>query len=155
MSKTTKLADVIPFPFDRVQPSTTAAQPQPVEKRAPYTPPPVVTGSKYDPTMDIVDLAYAVKRDIKDAQRSGTLRPGRVSVRSERYSGGQSLHVTLYIDPVAFAVMDETSKRVVHVKLANIVAAYQRDASDAMVDYFDVNFYDHITVCADDSKRST
>lgn len=185
----TKPATIIPFPLDRVRPTTPSASAQPAEVMelrpttpvdrimagfraaieacamrlptptptptptlTPYTSPPAKVGSKYDRSMDITDIAIAVRRDIKQAQRDGSLMPGRVSVRSERYSGGQSLNVNFYIKPSSFMLMDSPSRQALHAKLTAIVEAYQRDAFDLMVDYFDVNFYEHIAIHADNAK---
>jgi len=125
---------------------------------------------KHEAGMDIKDIAKAVRADIKAAQKEGTLPKMKISVRTERYSGGQSLSVTIKEFPIqilniwrvkiqkenpnyfighicedhpAYEMYTPLAKKAL-AKLKEISNAYNYDGSETMVDYFDVNYYEHV-----------
>lgn len=116
-------------------------------------------GTLYQDTadLDVAAIAKLVRRDIKVAVDGGGLPAARYSVRISRFSGGQSLDVTISGQPFdAFeTVVDyqgwerrhytaEAQALVEHVK--RIVSAYNYDGSDPMTDYYDVRFYSNVSV---------
>ncbi|WUT01786.1 hypothetical protein OHA46_34075 (plasmid) [Streptomyces sp. NBC_00708] len=83
----------------------------------------------------------------------------KVSVTTEYYSGGSSIHVRIYNLPEGWGYVREESWQtgrmewVQDEQLRGIVGALQRihraynfDGSDAMVDYFHVNYGGHVAV---------
>lgn len=122
-------------------------------------------GAKYSRDLSIVDIAKAVRCDIKAAVKSAELPAGlKASVRVSKYSMGQSLTVTIRCAPfaivsrehVAWALENpdtsfslgpdyytEQAKSVVS-ELERIVADYNYDRSDVLSDYFCVNFYERV-----------
>ncbi len=125
---------------------------------------------KHQADMGIKDIAKAVRKDIKDAQKSGDLPQMKVSVRIQRYSGGQSLHVDIKEFPIQFLnayrvklsqehsnvfvgnLPSEHPARELYTPLAkkaldslqSLANAYNYNGSEIMVDYFDVNYYLHV-----------
>jgi len=125
-------------------------------------------GSKYSADLNTTQIAALVRADVKAAIANGELPKGiKVGVRSSRYAGGSSITVTInafpgavlnparvYSDAIGFW---EEQTRLLYTlpvrracrTLEAIVAEYNRDASDSMVDHFDTNFYSHIDVRVD------
>lgn len=130
-------------------------------------------GVKYEATkdLDLAEIAKRVRADIKAAIVSGALPKGlKTSVRISRYSGGQSMTISVKGLPEGFKVYQPGYVRATKNftdygrrneswyegngataayndmigKLKAIGDAYNRDNSDIMVDYFDVNFYLHV-----------
>ena len=117
-----------------------------------------VVGTKYDPDLDIKDIAKLVRKDLKAAYQGC-----KFSVRIERYSKGQDLDVL--IKDVDFDLINpdwlrwkvaNPGKRVLtnngpaHLsptgnavlkRVKEIVAAYNFDDSDSSTDYFHQNFH--------------
>lgn len=118
-------------------------------------------GSKYEETkgLDITEVAKLIKKDLR-AEFKGY----KWSVTTERYSGGQSLKVKLKDAPSDFqlynpewlAHYEETgrynreleqytgSAKDLMQRARAIVESYNYDGSDAMVDYFNVRFYESV-----------
>lgn len=135
-----------------------------------------VYGNKYDKDLDIAEIAKLVRADLKAAMAKGGSIPAgsKFKVRIQRYSGGQSLSVTIMsITGVKFVNaararfeienphtyynnhdlrVHTNEAEAVSATVAAIVSAYNHDGSDTMTDHFDVNFYAHIDfdwkVCA-------
>lgn len=63
------------------------------------------TGEKFDRDLDITDIAKLVRKYVR-----ATLPGTKWSVRVERYSGGQSLHVTLVSAPLEAILCDYTTE---------------------------------------------
>ena len=94
------------------------------------------------------DIAADIRRDIKAAQKSGHI-PTDVNV-SVRCRDGLAIDVKLQgwtrdqlfaeTDPYDFPQATEAAMAVVN-RVEAIRESYNRDASDSMVDYFDVTFY--------------
>lgn len=121
-------------------------------------------GSKFEAGRDVKDIAKAVRKDIAAAIKAGELPAMKTSVTIERFSGGCALRVK--VKEIAGGALNPDHVRanaanpyrhefdlppryLPHAKAAletlkKIVRAYKRDASDSMVDYFDVNFYDSV-----------
>lgn len=119
------------------------------------------TGSRYLETrdLDIADIAKLVRKDLRDAQKGG-LFPAEMTftVRIDRYSGGQSLNVTLagmpdtwtYVSPGLEPNYAEyvpanggyTDEARAALELAEKIRnMYNFDRSDVQTDYFNVRFY--------------
>lgn len=121
-------------------------------------------GAKYDETkhLDIADIAKLVRKDIRELVKSDDLPEFKYSVRIDRFSGGQAIRVSIQSSKTldvteyreAFHVnrydidslsADMQRKYVTanetYDKVRSVVEAYNYDASDAMVDYFNVRFY--------------
>jgi len=123
-----------------------------------------VRGAKYEATrnLDITEIAKRMRADIKALN----LRPGfKVAVRTQRYSGGQSIDIRVtalpddfrvysearaswdkqfpnsYRPPLSVADQHSPEYNEVKAKLEAIHNAYNRDNSDSMTDYFDTRYY--------------
>lgn len=121
----------------------------------------VAYGNNYTETkdLDIAEIAKLVRKDIRAAIKKGDLPKIKVSVKISRYSGGQSLDVTVKEAP--YEVMrgpteeelsfGEDWKRLtketlkVEAILEAIVKAYNFDGNDLQTDYFHVRFYSHVS----------
>lgn len=137
-----------------VAPAQSSAQPA----RERYQSPPERRGSKYDETreLDVRDVAKLVRAELK------ALRGFKCAVRIARFSGGESLKVEVVSVPAGFRVLnrerlawerEHPRQHCTHLaifsdeaiaiqdRIAAMVAAYNRNASDTMIDYFDVRFY--------------
>jgi hypothetical protein len=121
----------------------------------------IVYGSKYKSEMSRVEIAKAIRAEIKSAVKSGALPKAKYSVRCQSYSGGGSIDVAIAnVEQVGFELynqellakdranewnagipwMAESAMELVR-KVEAIVKAYNFDGSDSMTDYFHVNFY--------------
>jgi hypothetical protein len=131
-------------------------------------------GNKYEATKgaDLADIAKLVRKDIKAAVATGKLPAGlKASVRIDRFSGGQSLDVTVteYAGPVLNPARVAAERKNPHDShylepwmhptaaaventLKAIVGAYNFDGSETMVDYYHVRFYGSVSF-AEDLKR--
>jgi hypothetical protein len=123
-------------------------------------------GSKYEATreLDIKAIAKLVRGDIAAAIADGDLPAGSsASVRIERYSGGQSINVTLAIPGPFRRTPEQTeasrargllkpwlsrSAFAAEGVVEAILAAYNFDRSDSQSDYFHVRFFSHINLVA-------
>lgn len=120
-------------------------------------------GEKYDDALSITQCAARIRADIKEAVRTGALPSGTYSVRTAH---GRSINVRISHIPfmipnrqrvcfdlhhpnvnVSMTVIPHLSDlgNALVDKVKKIVTAYQRDNSDTMTDYFDVNFYEDVT----------
>jgi hypothetical protein len=120
-------------------------------------------GSKYDEVKSLTttEIAKRIRADIKAALDNGCLPMAKYSVRTEYFSGGSSIHVHvkeltfcpytqayLDADKAAWRGFNDTTyvgawlqaKKAVE----RIVAAYNYDGSEPMIDYFHVNFYSSV-----------
>jgi hypothetical protein len=103
--------------------------------------------SNYRP---LKDIAADIRADVKAAKQAGDLpKDLKVSVRTDLYAGGGAIRVTLSgwssdqvydKDGDGYFDMTDAANRVRN-QIEAIRGAYNRDASDAMVDYFDVTYY--------------
>lgn len=118
----------------------------------------IVRGSKYSKTLNVADIAAAIRADIKQAQKSGVLCGGlKARVTSSR-KGARAIKIVvtdapfkIYLDnPVVAATRDIPPVTLTPEALATIdtlralAMQYQRDRSDAARDYFDCNFYESV-----------
>lgn len=128
-----------------------------------------IYGAKYNRDLSTTEIAKLVRTDIKAAMKAGTLPKAKYSVRTEYYSGGSSLYVTISkVEEPRFFLYNparlEHEVRTPHATLGPdaqmlyssvatallknveaLVNAYNHNGSDIMVDYFDVKFYEHVT----------
>jgi hypothetical protein len=110
-------------------------------------------------TYRIANVAKAVRGDLKEAQAKGYLPKNlKFGVRSESYSGGSSLHVTIQgVDDKDHYEKDwngdqrrtEKAKELLN-RVENITGAYGSKSVHGEIDYFNVSYYDHVTI--EDSK---
>lgn len=116
----------------------------------------IETGSKYDSNQNIVDVAKAVRKDLKDAF------PGaKFSVRTSKFSMGCSITVEPKSGNFPSLVtlrseaegsdeygQDFDSNRdnanALEAKIEAIVRAYGRFDTDSQTDYWNVSFYSHV-----------
>ena len=122
----------------------------------------IVYGSKYKSGMSRVEIAKAIRAEIKSAVKSGALPKAKYSVRCRSYSGGGSIDVAIAnVEQVGFELYNQerlardlSGEYSSHMlpwmapeamalvgKVEAIVGAYNFDGSDSMSDYFHVNFY--------------
>lgn len=107
------------------------------------------------------EYSAQIRKDIKEAVKAGILpgKPTTYSVTCESYSGGRSVTVVARDLPGAWVEPDSEeagqfygyvspgqkvlSKQALEVNrlLQQMVDVYNYDGSDAMTDYFDVNYY--------------
>ncbi|MFN3991221.1 MAG: hypothetical protein ACK4IS_13295 [Erythrobacter sp.] len=122
-------------------------------------------GAKYDATRDL-DIKEIARRMRADIAALGLAKGIKVSVRIQRYSGGQSIDISVTALPAGFKVLSKKAAswkkqfpnrlhdmpcagraaqsdelRDLLGKLNAIHSAYNRDNSDRMTDYFDVRYY--------------
>ena len=117
-------------------------------------------GSKFDPTLDIKDIAKELRKDIKKLVKAGFFTGMKVSVRISRYSMGQSLNVTIIkwdgdimnADFVQANDEDRTKLNRYVPRAAKALAVLKAfagsrnyDNSDSMTDYYDVNYATSVT----------
>jgi hypothetical protein len=121
-----------------------------------------VRGAAYDRNLDVKEIAKRMRQAIKDEV------PGvKVRVRIQRYSGGQAIDVSLDAGPFncePLIPMQEWYEQndiqgirrpwkenygpemvEAMAKIKEIHGRWNRDNSDSMSDYFDVNYYGSIT----------
>lgn len=110
-------------------------------------------GSSYDSNLTTTSIAKPVRKEIAALKKAGTLAKGwKISVRSEYFSMGSAIRLSIVeipadVEPWNQERTDRTEARyspeVVRVQklILDIVAAYNHDGSDSMIDYFDVKFY--------------
>ncbi|MBE0507908.1 MAG: hypothetical protein IBX50_14550, partial [Marinospirillum sp.] len=104
---------------------------------------------------DAADIAKAIRKDIKEILQPSGWKPSFISVKTSKYSMGQSISVTIRDVPEGFRVMAAGSGRyttemrsMIRV-LEAIGNAYRYDNSDSQTDYFDTNFYYSVSVDPD------
>ncbi len=114
------------------------------------------TGDNHKPYRNVKDTAKLIRKDIKRHF------PGvKASVRIDRYSGGQSVRIEIKSTPFAMISKDRLAAEIKEENtnfvsrytdeackllddLRSLGMSYNRDDSDSMVDYFDVDFYLHV-----------
>ncbi len=123
-------------------------------------------GSKYDPALDVKEIAVRLRAEYKDAIKAGTLPKMKIGVRIERYSGGRSIRVTLkdvqgigVINPEYWQAVKKDGHgarpageryteefKAAKARVEEMREAYNFDDSDSMTDYFHVNYYGNTDV---------
>ena len=117
-------------------------------------------GSRYDNNLSTKDVAARVREYVK-MQWSQY----KFSIRTQYYSGGSAIHLTLVSGPEkAFkdgatrtyistmrnveGFEKDLTEIVFHVMsdVCDFMQSYNYDDSDGMIDYFDTNFYSHVYV---------
>ena len=122
-----------------------------------YVAPAPVVGSKWTPGYRPArEIAADIRRDLKQAQRDGMIPADlKVSVRTRNFAGGRAIDVnltgwdydTIYGDSpfsMGRGGMTPAADRVYRI-VERIRESYNRDASDSMVDYWDVDYYGSTT----------
>jgi hypothetical protein len=100
-------------------------------------------GPKYQGYRKVTEVAADVRRDIKDAVANGELPSGlKFSVKSDS-RGTNAVRVRVSGSP---KTRDDYGRltgeaKAIYDKVDSIVNAYNRDNSDIMTDYFDVDYY--------------
>lgn len=100
-------------------------------------------GPKYIGRRPLKEVSTDIRRDLKDAVASGDLPSGlKFSVKSDN-RGTSAIRVRVSGTP---RTRDESGRltgeaKAVYDKVDSIVNAYNRDNSDMMTDYFDVDYY--------------
>lgn len=120
-------------------------------------------GPKWQSGHDVATTAKMIRADIKAAIASHHLPAGTYSVRISRFSGGQSLDVRISGLPFVVLSRERIARGVLEPhaypsgplwsdvgaevlrRVERIVGAYNRDQSDTQTDYFDVDFYGHVS----------
>ncbi|MGK3708557.1 hypothetical protein [Arthrobacter sp. IK3] len=125
----------------------------------------LTTGEKHDPYRDITAVAADIRTELKEAAAGNYLPAGLTySVRTSRFSGGQSVDITVRgvpdedrLDPDKY---DETYKiygwrdeaEELRKRVEEIANAYNRVDTDTQADYFNYSYYAHVTL-EDDRMR--
>ena len=125
-------------------------------------------GSKFTHGLDTKEIAKMVRKDIQSAIKSGNLPEMKVSVKiRKRFSGGSSIDTKIkeatfpianakYYERIALGEDDTLAHmgsvsplsdeaRIAIKQIQQIIDQYNFDGSDMMTDYFNVNFYSHVT----------
>jgi hypothetical protein len=131
-----------------------------------------VYGSKYDQSLDTVEIAKRIRQEVKDAVSNGTLpSDADISVTSQRFAGGSAIDIRVSNWPEATVPQDDSrcehlphcrdgyhdhrcpgsshpSDEATRVRslLQSIHDSYNYDGSEAMTDYFSVNYYGGVTI---------
>lgn len=134
------------------------------EEKMSWSPPEVSYGRKYEKGLSAKEIAVKMREDIKLAKKSGALPADcRATVNVSHYANGRSINIRLramgsremlsreYKEWAASGCPvrdyhDRAEKYTAETKsalevLEAIRASYNYDGSDAMVDYFHVNYY--------------
>lgn len=127
-------------------------------------------GSKYDANLSVKEIAAIVRGEIKAAVKAGTLPKGKYSVRKEHHNSirveiapeGEVFDARYLADEdyIRGPMIMDGDKMIRPSRYVPVVAAavktveamlwaYNYDGSDIQSDYFNVNFYSNVTVCAD------
>jgi len=115
------------------------------------------TGTKYEISMDVAEIAKRIRADIKAAIKAGTIPAIKTAVRTKRYSGGQSINIDIksWDGPVKdeAAIVESwqckpytPALKATRTVLEDIMNAYNMDRSDSQSDYFHCHFYGHVNV---------
>lgn len=127
-------------------------------------------GAKYEATkrLDVKEIAARMRADIAEAKANGKLPHAvKVSIKIRRFSGGQSIDLRIVAIPADVVMLNPDRVRwerdnpnegyhmcpyrdrwtpeaaAILATCEQIHASYNRDNSDSMSDYFDVNYYGH------------
>ena len=126
------------------------------------------TGSKYDSKLTTTQISKLVREDIKAAIKAGELSKAKYSVRTQYYSMGSSIDIT--VRNVPFNILNEerflsenpgpvnasdcsglsrvprysVAGNKILEKLTLILHVYNRDSSDSMADIYNVHFSAHV-----------
>lgn len=132
-------------------------------------------GAKYERGLSTTEIARRFRADVKAAVAAGTLPRGlKLSVRTDYFSGGSSIDVTIVQAPGLRILnperleLDATNQpcygtpwataeaRALDEALTAMLNAYNFDGSDIQSDYFHVNFYGHVNFSSalTDAERS-
>lgn len=122
------------------------------------------TGSKYERDRNVADIAKDIRKDIAAAIKRKQIPPIKASVTIKRFSGGQSISITVDAVPKGFVIpnlkrirqdvgvaprepiaslLSPQASALLKV-LEKIGNSYNFDKSDSMTDYYHVAFYLHV-----------
>ncbi|QCO07302.1 hypothetical protein [Azospirillum argentinense] len=165
-------AQILPLPITTLQPQQPVEPKRQAQRGPTYT---TAQGDKFEAGRNFAEVAKLVRADIKAAIAAGHLPKGMVcSVRIDRFSMGQSLHLSVTACPIMVVnpayvrwqrdnphacmsealpdARDRFSPEGRHVidTLTGIVEAYNRRVtSDQPDDYSNVSFYTNIAFALD------
>lgn len=130
-----------------------------------------VRGAKYEASRDL-DIAEIAKRMRADIKALDLGKGFKISVRIQRYSGGQSIDVRVQAVPAGFKILSDKAASwikqfpndrhrmplspeeaasaewwMLRQQLEQIHGAYNRDNSDSMCDYFHRRYYGDADMC--------
>ncbi|MFE6967196.1 hypothetical protein ACFVAJ_19030 [Agromyces sp. NPDC057679] len=114
-------------------------------------------GAKYTEWRSVTEISKDLRKDFELARRAGVFPPHlTISVRSEKYSGGQSINVTvdgltdaeIYTEDPRYPGERRYTELVGKMKdrLERITKQYNRSRTNSMVDYFDESYYSSVTI---------
>jgi hypothetical protein len=113
----------------------------------------LTTGSKYTGYRNATDICKDIRTDLKEATEANYLPAGlKYSVTNDKYSGGQSINVTIQgvpdedlTDPTELDVHGEYARRKeakeLEERVEAITNAYNRTDIDSQSDYFNVAYW--------------
>lgn len=122
-------------------------------------------GAKYDKDLNTTEIAKRFRGDVGAAKKAGELPPElKLGVRTQYFSGGSSIDVTVKVVPAGFRVSNpargpaapafDDQGRVIPPlapdaeallkKLTELLGAYNFDGSEPQTDYFHVRFYSRV-----------
>lgn len=133
----------------------------------------ITEGSRYQATrdLDIAEIAKLVRKDIKDAQVDGLLpADATFTVRIDRFSGGQSLDITLtgMPDTWTYNAPGQEPNYAEYIPahggytveaeealgmMRRVLGSYNYDGSDTQSDYFNVRFYSSVNIQDEREQR--
>jgi len=105
-----------------------------------------VYGGKYQPSLDVAEIARRLRKDLKEATLPTALK---CAVRIRRFAGGQSLNVAITAAPSFIVWTTLPNGERVYTALARrwrdqievMRQAYNFDKSDSQSDYYNTNYY--------------
>lgn len=112
-------------------------------------------GDLYTGYRDITSINKDARAEFKRAQKAGYIpRSLKFSVTGDKYSGGQSMSVNVTgVDQESLVAQDEgrlgrysPEGKELNRRISSIAEAWNRDDSEAMVDYFDNTYYCHVNL---------
>lgn len=101
-----------------------------------------VLGCRYDPGLDVKDIAKEIRKMIRDAIRAGYLPAMKTSVRIQRFAGGRSIDIEV-VEASVGRESDEGNEAAQF--LQRCLDAYQRSEYWGQADYHDVNFWGFVS----------
>ncbi|MCC3299799.1 hypothetical protein [Arthrobacter caoxuetaonis] len=124
------------------------------------------TGEKYTGYRDAAYVAKDIRADLK-AATAGNYLPKDLtySVRIDKFSGGQSIDVTVQgladadrLDPDSYDLVyrrydERPEAKELRKRVEEITNAYNRSDTDAQSDYFNVSYYSHVRLEDDRSRE--
>jgi hypothetical protein len=109
-------------------------------------------GLKYrEEYVDIIQIKNLIKKDINEAIETKVLPHMKLSITTQRFSGGVSLTIIMKSVPFHVFEMRENGSgdltleaQKVQKKLEEIANAYRKSEYDVISDYYSTNFFVHV-----------